>query len=128
MYRSNLHHVFWTAFGEPCKPSEIIVNQSKTGRVIEQKPEFQVTVTNKCSCPQFNVVVKCFGLSSIEPVDSNVIKKIDDVRCVLNNGKPIAPGLNVEFKYAWATPQDFPVGSCRTLVKRLLRYRMQLEL
>ncbi|EHA8586382.1 protein TAPETUM DETERMINANT 1-like [Cocos nucifera] len=97
--------------GAPCSVSEIAVDQARTGDVVEGKPEYEVTVNNKCECAQSKVFVQCYGLSSVEPVDPRVIKPVDAERCVVGEGQPIPRGARIKFKYAWMTPQDFPVVS-----------------
>lgn len=105
---------FYAAFGA-CRLYDIVISQSKTGKIVEGKPEYQVKVSNNCACPQSQVTVKCFGLSSVEPVDPNAIKILDEERCIVNNGKAVSKSLPVKFKYAWMNPQDFPVISAKSL-------------
>lgn len=96
---------------ERCGPSDIVITQSRTNNVVEGKPEYVVSVRNACKCAQSKVVVQCYGLSSVESVDARVIKPVDDERCMLGAGRPISKGTPLKFKYAWMTPQDFPVIS-----------------
>ncbi|KAJ0988791.1 hypothetical protein J5N97_007147 [Dioscorea zingiberensis] len=97
--------------GLACHLSDIIIQQAKSGRIVEGKPEYLVTVSNKCECPQSKVVLQCYGLSSVEPVNPQAIRAVDDESCMVAGGRPIARGSPVKFKYAWLTPQDFPVVS-----------------
>ncbi|XP_072958824.1 protein TAPETUM DETERMINANT 1-like [Typha angustifolia] len=97
--------------GGACMATDITVTQSRTGRVVEGKPEYVVSVRNKCRCAQSKVVLRCYGLSSVEAVDPRAIRPVDEERCVLGNGRPISKGTPVRFKYAWTTPQDFPLVS-----------------
>ncbi|KAG6508892.1 hypothetical protein ZIOFF_034274 [Zingiber officinale] len=96
-----------------CGLSNIVVTQRRTGASVEGQTEFEVTVSNSCSCPQSKVVVRCFGISSVEPVDPSVIRPIGNGdNCSVLGGRPLTQGAPVKFKYAWKTPQDFPlVGS-----------------
>ncbi|XP_020580819.1 uncharacterized protein LOC110024956 [Phalaenopsis equestris] len=93
----------------PCRSSDISVHQSRTGRIVEGKPEYEVHVSNLCHCLQSRVVVRCYGLSSVEAVDPRSIKPLDEERCLVGGGGAGAPGALVRFKYAWLTPQDFPL-------------------
>ncbi|KAJ3671845.1 hypothetical protein LUZ60_007924 [Juncus effusus] len=95
----------------PCRPTDITITQTKTNKVVEGKPEYTVSVKNACKCAQSRVVVRCYGLSSVESVDSRAIRPVDDEKCVLGGGRPISKGAPLRFKYAWMTPQDFPVLS-----------------
>ena len=98
-------------FGAPCSVNDISVRQVKTGGIVEGKPEYKVLVSNNCKCIQSKVIMRCYGLSSVESVDPRAIKPLDDERCIVHSGRPIARGASITFKYAWMTPQDFPVIS-----------------
>ncbi|KAJ0972548.1 hypothetical protein J5N97_020507 [Dioscorea zingiberensis] len=100
-------------YGQKCTGSDIVVKLEKTGRVVEGDSEYEVTVSNNCNnCTALNVHLQCFGLSSVEPVDQKAIQPVAGTnRCIVNEGKPIPPDSPVKFKYAWRTPQDFPVVS-----------------
>ncbi|WOL11445.1 hypothetical protein Cni_G20207 [Canna indica] len=96
-----------------CSMSAVSVRQAPTGATVEGQAEYEVTVSNDCSCPQSQVTVNCFGLSSVEPVDPTAIKTVDAEKCIVANGRPLVNGRPVKFKYAWKTPQDFPVVSTK---------------
>ncbi|KAI0513573.1 TPD1 protein homolog 1-like [Dendrobium catenatum] len=98
-----------------CRSSDIVVHQTRTGRIVEGKPEYEVNLSNLCHCQQSRVVVRCYGLSSVEAVDPRSIKPLDEERCLVGGGRPIAPGALVRFKYAWLTPQDFPLVASKIL-------------
>ncbi|WOL11446.1 hypothetical protein Cni_G20208 [Canna indica] len=97
--------------GAACSASDITIRQRKTGAVVEGKPEYEVSVSNGCRCVQSQVVLRCYGLSSVEAVDRRAIRPVDDERCVVAEGRPLSRRTPVKFKYAWMTPQDFPVIS-----------------
>jgi hypothetical protein len=89
-----------------------VVRQRATGRTVEGKPEYAVEVRNACRCAQSRVVLRCYGLSSVEAVDPRAIRAVDGERCLLRGGRALAPrGGAVRFTYAWMTPQDFPLVS-----------------
>ncbi|RLM78234.1 protein TAPETUM DETERMINANT 1-like [Panicum miliaceum] len=96
-----------------CQLSDIHISQVVTGKVVEGQPQFQVTIGNRCSCPQAEVMVSCFGLPSIGTVDKTKIHVVDSELCSVANGLPIAKGSPVIFTYAKMTPQDFPVVSAK---------------
>ncbi|XP_044427385.1 protein TAPETUM DETERMINANT 1 [Triticum aestivum] len=95
----------------PCRAADLVVRQSATGRVVEGKPEYAVEVTNRCRCAQSRVLLRCYGLSSVEAVDPRAIRPVDGERCLLRGGRRIPSGAPVRFKYAWMTPFDFPLVS-----------------
>ncbi|ONK77860.1 uncharacterized protein A4U43_C02F11540 [Asparagus officinalis] len=98
----------WAA---PCSKSDITVQQVKTGGIIEGKPEYKVLVSNNGKCIQSKVIMRCYGLSSVETVDPRAIRPLDEERCIVHSGRPLGRGASIAFKYAWMTPQDFPVIS-----------------
>ncbi|MQM09932.1 hypothetical protein Taro_042821 [Colocasia esculenta] len=101
------------AAGAKCSLSSIIIKQAKTGALVEGKPEYEVTMTNACNCPQSKVLVQCYGLSSVLPVNPRSIRAVDDTNCIVKAGQPVVRGAPVKFKYAWMTPQDFPLVSSK---------------
>ncbi|RRT64304.1 hypothetical protein B296_00030240 [Ensete ventricosum] len=97
--------------GASCRPSDITISQTRTGSIVEGKPEYEVMVSNNCKCLQSQVLLQCYGLSSVEPVNRHAIRPVDEERCIVGDGRPISRRTPVKFKYAWMTPQDFPVIS-----------------
>jgi hypothetical protein len=71
-----------------CSLSDIVISQKNTGKIVEGKPEYSVTIENKCSCPQADIKVFCYGISSVEVVDPSKIRPIDRELCLLANGEP----------------------------------------
>ncbi|CAO2034794.1 unnamed protein product [Urochloa humidicola] len=97
-----------------CRRGDLVVRQRATGRTVEGKPEYAVEVRNACRCAQSRVVLRCYGLSTVEPVDPGAIRAVDDERCLLRGGRALAArGGAVRFTYAWMTPQDFPLVSAQ---------------
>ncbi|CAD6261132.1 unnamed protein product [Miscanthus lutarioriparius] len=95
-----------------CRRGDLVVRQRATGRVVEGKPEYAVEVRNACRCAQSRVLLRCYGLSSVEAVDPRAIRAVDGERCLLRGGRALPPrGGAVRFTYAWMTPQDFPLVS-----------------
>lgn len=101
--------------GAGCRRGDVVVRQRATGRTVEGKPEYAVEVRNACRCAQSRVVVRCYGLSSVEAVDPRAIRAVDGERCLLRGGRALPPrsGAAVRFTYAWMTPQDFPLVSAQ---------------
>ncbi|THU50493.1 hypothetical protein C4D60_Mb06t20800 [Musa balbisiana] len=99
--------------GQPCSTSDISVEQSKTGATVEGQAEYEVTVSNTCDCPQSKVMLLCYGLRSVVAVDPRAIKPVDATLCAVAEGRPLFKGTPIKFKYAWKTPQDFPVVSTK---------------
>jgi hypothetical protein len=91
-----------------CSLSDIVVSQKNTGKIVEE-PEYSVTIENKCSCPQADIKVFCYGISSVEVVDPSKIRPIDRELCLIANGEPVTKGSPVTFTYAIQTPQSFYV-------------------
>jgi hypothetical protein len=62
--------------------------------VVEGKPEYAVEVTNRCRCAQSRVLLRCYGLSSVESVDPRAIRPVDEERCMLRGGRRIQRGVS----------------------------------
>uniref|UniRef100_A0A0D9XQF7 LGC1 n=1 Tax=Leersia perrieri TaxID=77586 RepID=A0A0D9XQF7_9ORYZ len=90
---------------EPCDPSDIHITTDKTGKVVGGKPEYQVTISNECSCPEGDVVVSCLdGVpSGVDPSKIHVAGK-DSGLCLVNNGLQIVKGSPVVFTYVASQP------------------------
>jgi len=90
-----------TGYGK-CLPSNISLSQSRSGVTVKGKPEWSVTVTNKCPCAQTNVVLNCAGFQSVESVDPSVLTLSKGGNfCLLTPGQPLNKNGVVRFKYAW---------------------------
>ncbi|RDX72768.1 TPD1 protein-like 1, partial [Mucuna pruriens] len=94
----------------PFEPQELIIVQSKTGKLTRGKPEWKVSITNECRCSQSQVKLKCDGFQTNEAVDPSILT-ISDGICLLNKGTPISPSQNVQFFYAWDSQFPFIIAS-----------------
>jgi len=72
-----------------CRRGDLVVRQRATGRVVEGKPEYAVEVRNACRCAQSRVLLRCYGLSSVEAVDPRAIRAVDGERCLLRGGRAL---------------------------------------
>ncbi|EOX99058.1 hypothetical protein QUC31_014836 [Theobroma cacao] len=90
-----------------CSLGNISVSQTKTGTTVQNKPEWQVTISNNCACTQSELKLNCNGFQTVEEVDSSVMTQTGG-ECLINNGQPVAPFSNLSFKYAWDT--SFPLN------------------
>jgi len=84
-------------YGE-CYPWDIVTSQKRTGVKIQGKPEWNVTITNKCPCPVKNVVLSCREFQSIEPINPSILSVQGDL-CLVNAGQPIYNDT-IQFKYS----------------------------
>ncbi|KAK7395342.1 hypothetical protein VNO78_15894 [Psophocarpus tetragonolobus] len=87
-----------------CFVSDIVISQSPTGVKVQGKPEWSVSITNKCHCIQGDVILACKGFQSLEPVNPSILK-VSPNGCLLNSGKPIQKN-GVNFKYV--SDQQYP--------------------
>lgn len=96
---------------DDCHLSDISVSTVKTGKEVEGQPQYQVTIDNRCNCPQFDIHVRCLGLPSVEPVDRTKITVVDSELCLVAGGTLVFHETPILFTYAWKTPQSFTVVS-----------------
>ncbi|XP_059639043.1 uncharacterized protein At1g05835-like [Cornus florida] len=95
-----------------CDWSDIIVGTVPTGREVQGKPEWRVTVINNCICPQSGIELDCKQFQTVEDVDPSVLMRKPDGHCLLNLGNTLGPSMSVTFNYAWDSPSALiPLGS-----------------
>ncbi|XP_044462811.1 TPD1 protein homolog 1-like [Mangifera indica] len=88
-----------------CFPVNITVSQVKTGVLVQNKPEWAVTVSNPCRCVVVNLVLSCSGFRSVREISPFVLAKSGD-RCLVHNGYPLGASRTFKFSYVW--DHEFP--------------------
>ncbi|XVF35628.1 hypothetical protein REPUB_Repub18cG0162500 [Reevesia pubescens] len=83
-----------------CSVNDITVGSVRTGKEIQGKPEWKVTITNNCKCNQHQLRLACKGFQSTETVDPNILLKQSD-NCLLLKGNALKGFSSVSFAYAW---------------------------
>ncbi|KAL1330340.1 hypothetical protein HN51_047571 [Arachis hypogaea] len=86
-----------------CSLNNINIGTTRTGKEIQGKPEWKVTVTNNCSCAQSQIQLSCQGFQSAEIIDSSIVSVKSGV-CLLINGRLLRGFDSVVFSYAWDPP------------------------
>ncbi|KAK7386784.1 hypothetical protein VNO78_27120 [Psophocarpus tetragonolobus] len=90
-----------------CSLEDISLTQTKTGVTIQGKPEWSVTITNKCPCAQKNIVLDCQGFQTVERIDPSLLDvDAKSGACVVKPNQLIYKDP-VTFKYAW--DNSFPL-------------------
>ncbi|KAK7815333.1 hypothetical protein CFP56_001740 [Quercus suber] len=83
--------------------SQVTINQSKTGEVVQQKPVLSVAITNGCPCSQLDMKLFSNGFQTVKLVDPSFLSKSGN-ECLVNNGAPVRVlSSSVSFTYAWDT-------------------------
>ncbi|KAK7318986.1 hypothetical protein RJT34_03696 [Clitoria ternatea] len=91
-----------------CSLKDISVSQQRTGVMVQGKPEWKVTVTNKCACGQKNVILNCDGFQTVEPLNPLILTVSNPgPYCLVTPGYPIYRDP-VTFNYAWDV--SFPLN------------------
>ncbi|KAF3602115.1 hypothetical protein F2Q69_00033075 [Brassica cretica] len=86
----------------------IYLKQSKTGKMIKNTPEWEVRVTNPCTCTSTDIVLTCVGLKSLTPIDHSQIS-ISGNECKITNN--LYGHTDFVFKYVWAKKFDIQMES-----------------
>ncbi|KAF5190933.1 hypothetical protein FRX31_019479 [Thalictrum thalictroides] len=87
---------------------DILVSQVPTGKQIEGKTEYKVTLKNPCICTQLSITLSCPGFNTVEAIDPTILTHDGDTCGV----EYIHRFEQVEFTYAWDTAITFtPVSS-----------------
>ncbi|KAL6212036.1 hypothetical protein ACLB2K_017259 [Fragaria x ananassa] len=84
-----------------CTNNDIKIETTKSGKVVQGKPEWNVVVTNSCKCAQFNIKVTCKAFQTVEPVSSDILSQQDIITYLLIKGAQLSSGATVKFSYAW---------------------------
>ncbi|GMN45470.1 hypothetical protein TIFTF001_014659 [Ficus carica] len=91
--------------GNNCSINDINIGTVRSGREIEGKPEWNVTVINNCGCSQKSIKLGCKGFQTAEPVDPLILlKSKEGETCLLINGSSLVGFQSVRFSYAWDPP------------------------
>ncbi|XP_074567184.1 TPD1 protein homolog 1-like [Curcuma longa] len=90
--------------GDQCSMDDIVVNQGATGPLPSGIPTYTVSVLNLCSvsggCSMGNIHLSCGAFSSARLINPRIFRRLSINDCLLNNGRPLAPGSVVSFQYA----------------------------
>ncbi|OWM86741.1 TPD1 protein homolog 1-like [Punica granatum] len=86
-----------------CTLNDLTIGTVRTGRTIQGKPEWTVTVTNECACAQSSIKVRCTGFKSVVPTNPSKILPLGGT-CLINGGHPVGPGSTISFSYVWDPP------------------------
>nr|XP_023913733.1 uncharacterized protein LOC112025311 [Quercus suber] len=89
-----------------CSLDNININTIRSGRVIKDKLEWNVTVINTCNCPQKLIKLTCNGFQTVENVSPSILSKVGD-KCLLIGGKELVKSTSVKFSYAWDSAYIF---------------------
>ena len=76
-----------------------------TGKMVQNKPEWSVTITNNCICAQLSVKLSCNGFQTVEQIDPSILSKSGS-ECIVNGGQPIYG--NSKFSFTYASANSFP--------------------
>ncbi|KAI4351415.1 hypothetical protein L6164_005784 [Bauhinia variegata] len=90
-------------YSDECSLSKINIGTERSGREIEGKPEWNVSVINNCVCAQSQIKLSCQGFQTTETVDPSILSMEGD-NCILINGNPLQASASVHFSYAWDPP------------------------
>ncbi|CAJ1967848.1 unnamed protein product [Sphenostylis stenocarpa] len=72
-----------------CNLNNINIGTTKSGRDLKGITEWNVVVTNNCSCAQSQIRLKCQGFQTVESVDPSILKIESGGICLLINGNPL---------------------------------------
>ncbi|CAH8328258.1 unnamed protein product [Eruca vesicaria subsp. sativa] len=76
--------------------------------MIKNTPEWEVRLTNPCSCTGIDIVLSCDGFKSLTPIDRSQIS-VSDKECSLIN--KLYGETDFVFKYVWAKEFDIKIKS-----------------
>ncbi|WCJ17955.1 Beta-1 3-N-Acetylglucosaminyltransferase family protein [Euphorbia peplus] len=89
------------------------ITQKATGRLIKNKTEWKVTVTNDYFCPQYNIQLDCGRFQTTLPIPK--VLNLNDGICEYQGSDPpyspgyLDPSQSFTFYYAWIPQYHFKV-------------------
>ncbi|KAB5553368.1 hypothetical protein DKX38_010679 [Salix brachista] len=90
-----------------CHPAtDLKIFQSQTEVVVQNKPQWKVTIVNDCVCTQVSIKLACDGFQTVEEVDSSILA-IGDDGCYVNHEQPVYGHQTFNFTYSWGTQYPF---------------------
>ncbi|XP_074572082.1 TPD1 protein homolog 1-like isoform X2 [Curcuma longa] len=104
--------------GDACSIDDIVVHQGATGPLPSGIPTYTVSVLNLCSvsggCAVGHIHLSCGAFSSARLINPRVFRRLRINDCLLNDGRPMAPGSVVSFQYAnsFSYPLAISNASC----------------
>ena len=92
-----------------CTLNDFTIGTVRSGRQIQGKPEWDVTVINNCACPQKLIKLACKGFQAAESINPSILSKEAGDKCLLIAGNSLAgsASTSVKFSYAWDPPFTF---------------------
>ncbi|WZZ24154.1 hypothetical protein YC2023_007555 [Brassica napus] len=95
--------------------------------MIKDTPEWEVTLTNPCSCTGTDIVLTCVGFKSLTPIDRSQISVSGNECSLINN---LYGQTDFVFKYVWAEEFDIKIksgemeGLCVIICVKICVYRV----
>ncbi|XP_065622146.1 TPD1 protein homolog 1-like [Quercus suber] len=88
--------------GGDCLKNYIQVTQGTTGNLPSGTPIYSVQITNECprDCSIAQIHLSCDSFASELLMNPMIFRKLGINDCLVNNGKPLANGASISFKYA----------------------------
>ena len=111
-----MHIIYAGVYG--CSVNDITVGTVRSGGQIQGKPEWNVTVTNNCVCPQRLIKLACTGFRAVVEIDPSIFKREGADKCLLIQGNNLAgsASASIKFSYAWDPPFTFFVSEAVTVM------------
>ncbi|KAI6681421.1 hypothetical protein NL676_035302 [Syzygium grande] len=95
-----------------CSADDIDIVQSRTGAIVKQKPEWNVTISLGCPCIITNINLAWPGFRSVGHIDPLVLEKMGD-ECLINGGRSVRNPIG--FSYTWDESYPFKIAYFKTV-------------
>lgn len=94
-----------------CREDKFLsIKQSATGKLVKNKKQWNVTISNDCDCTRLYTKLSCRGFKTVEDIDPEILSKSGS-QCDLQNVHPIYARDKLNFTYAWDTAFHFKLLS-----------------
>ncbi|XP_050287593.1 TPD1 protein homolog 1-like [Quercus robur] len=112
-----VHNVNGGGDSGDCLKDYIQVIQGTTGNLPSGTPIFSVQIINECprDCSIAQIHLSCDSFASELLINPMIFRKLGSNDCLVNNGKPLANGAVISFKYASSAQFPLAVSSLTCL-------------
>ncbi|PKI47831.1 hypothetical protein CRG98_031792 [Punica granatum] len=84
-----------------CTYEDITISNGVTGKHPSGIPIYSVVILNECDfpCNISNIRLRCGWFTSATLINPNGFRRLQYDDCLVNNGRPLLPGIAVSFHY-----------------------------
>ncbi|KAK4788570.1 hypothetical protein SAY86_019889 [Trapa natans] len=100
---------------DSCAIADIRIKQGLTDPLPNGIPTYTVEIVNMCAtgCSILDIHVSCGWFSSAKLINPRIFRRLSYNDCIVNDGKPLANGATLSFRYANTYSYPLSVSSVK---------------